>query len=415
MVYCAALGGAIGVCLAFVSENIADQYETILIREEMTAELDAQIAQHGSDASDVHLQRSPWKSVYLDRTGQPPTSPVWTHGLPVGVHEAPDDVFGSGDHFTGIGKAPVGRMVIVAGLPDSPDRERRFLEELAAMIALGIALGAWLGRMLAGGMLAPVLRLSQEVERADPGSELHGIADDHRSDEVGALANAFLRYQARVHAAIEREVLFSADAGHELRTPLTTLQGALDLLDAQIMQAPARRKIERLRRSAAEIGMLIDALLLVAVADESLERPALVEWSGAIASALAQYQSELDAAQIRVGVRCTPGAVLHTQPRLLATMLRLLLRAMVNGSFGANLHIDIDADGLRLSSAADPELVASPAVDEQPIATLDVRRSDEIAGLGMLRRLCERYRWQLALGDEGSGSEMLPLRLRPPA
>lgn len=415
MVYCAALGGAIGVCLAFVSENIADQYETILIREEMTAELDAQIAQHGNDAGDQHLQRSPWKSVYLDRPGQAPTSPVWTHALATGVHEAPDDVFGSGDHFVGIGTAPVGRMVIVAGLPDSPDRERRFLEELAAMIALGIALGAWLGRLLAGGMLAPVLRLSHEVERADPGVELHGIADDHCHDEVGALANAFLRYQSRVNAAIEREVLFSVDAGHELRTPLTTLQGALDLLDAQIVQAPARRKIQRIRRSAAEIGLLIDALLLVAVSDEAVDHPAsVVEWRGAIASALTEYQPELDHAQVRVGVRCAPDATIHAHPRLLATMLRLLLRAMANGSFGQDLHVDVDGAGLRLA-AADTVPEAALAGSEDVPTAIDVQRSDEIAGLGMLRRLCERHRWRLVLEGAGSGSGLLPLRLLAPA
>ena len=292
---------------------------------------------------------------------------------------------------------------------------RRAGEELAAMIALGIALGAWLGRLLAGGMLAPVLRLSHEVERADPGVELHGIADDHRHDEVGALANAFLRYQSRVNAAIEREVLFSVDAGHELRTPLTTLQGALDLLDAQIVQAPARRKIQRIRRSAAEIGLLIDALLLVTVSDEAVDHPAsVVEWRGAIASALTEYQPELDHAQVRVGVRCAPDATIHAHPRLLATMLRLLLRAMANGSFGQDLHIDVDGAGLRLA-AADTMPEAALAGNEDVPTAIDVQRSDEIAGLGMLRRLCERHRWRLVLEGAGSGSGLLPLRLLAPA
>lgn len=413
MVYCAALGGVVGVCLAFVAENIAAQYETILVREEMAAELDAQIAQHGRDASDAHLQRSRWKSVYLERTGQAPTAPAWTRKLAPGIHEAPDTAFGSGDHFAGIGDAPLGRMVIVAGLPDSPARERRFLEELLAMIVLGVALGAWLGRMLAGGMLAPVLRLSQEVERADPGVALHGIADDHRHDEVGALAKTFIRYQQRVLAAIEREVLFSADAGHELRTPLTTLQGALELLDAQIVQAPARRRIERIRRSAAEIALLIDALLLVAASDEALDEPTTtIEWAGAIASALAEYQDELDAAHVQVGVRCAAQTTIRARPRLLAIMLRLLLRAMANGSFGHDLHLDVDGDGLTLTSATAPDPMPPAAADGVASGPAgDGRRSDEVAGLGMLRRVCDRHGWEFRLDG---GASLLPLRLRAP-
>ena len=75
MVCCAALGGAVGVCLAFVAERISDHVEHLLISEEMDAELDAQIAHHGRNP-DEPLSRTPWKSLYIDRPGQPPTSPV---------------------------------------------------------------------------------------------------------------------------------------------------------------------------------------------------------------------------------------------------------------------------------------------------------------------------------------------------
>src|SRR5690348_14583968 len=100
---CAALGGVVGVCLAFASEQFAVHFEHVLIREEMNAELDMQIAQHGN-APESLLPRSPWKSLYIDRPGQPPVSPLELRALPPGVHELeqPEDR----DQFAAIRLAP---------------------------------------------------------------------------------------------------------------------------------------------------------------------------------------------------------------------------------------------------------------------------------------------------------------------
>ncbi|MBS0193759.1 MAG: HAMP domain-containing histidine kinase [Proteobacteria bacterium] len=410
MVYCAALGGGIGLCLAFVSEHIADLYQKILVNEEMNAELDGQIELHSQHPGDKWLARGAWKSVYIDRPGQPPTSPPALRALPPGVHEVDSD--DDSDRFVGIREAPIGRVTIAASLPNSPQRERRFFEELTAMVLLGAVLGAWLGRMLAGGMLAPVLRLSHEVDRADPGAELRGIAEDHRHDEVGALAKAFIRYQGRVNAAIEREILFSADAGHELRTPLTTLQGAVDLLDAQTVQAPARRRIERIRRSAGEIALLLDAMLLVATSDEARDQgEGAVELSGVLAATLSEYRADLEAAQVQLGVRCPPGLTLAAPPKLLRVMLRLLFRALASGSFGQDLRLDADASGV-VVAAADAPAPAEPSSVDAVESPSKPTRSDEIEGLGMLRRLCERHGWRLEFGTLQHA--WLPLRLLPP-
>ncbi len=427
---CAALGGAIGVCLAFLAENISERYERVLIAEEMDAEIAAQVQHHGNNPQDP-LPRTEWKSVYIDRPGQPVTTPPALLALAPGLHELP----GEGDRFAGIRQTPIGRVTIVAGLPDSPQRERRFVEELTAMILLGIGLGALLGRILAGSMLAPVLRLSDQVEHADPTTALRGIAEDHHADEVGALANAFIRYQRRVQAAIEREVLFSADAGHELRTPLTVLQGALDLLrDSQGSNALGKRRVERIRRSAAEIGTLIDALLLVARPGEDEGPPVDVEIAPVLASAIAECRDELDGAQIAIGLRCAPGASVRATPDLPRVALRLLMRTIATGSWGHELRLDADGEGFVLSSAVMPvdsasrtgeaaaaadanagEAGTTAASLEAATAATVTQRSDEIAGLGMLRRLCERYGWTLAIAPPSAAPVLLTLRLPRPS
>jgi HAMP domain-containing protein len=426
---CAALGGGVGICLAFVAEHISEHYERVLIEEEMNAEIDQQIAQHGNEAdADARLPRSAWKSVYIDRPGQPPTSPPGMRALVPGVHELDDD---ENDSFAAIRSAPIGRVTMIAGLPNSPERERRFAEELLAMILLGIVLGGWLGRMLAGSMLAPVLRLSHEVDRDDPGIELQRIASDHRADEVGALAHALIRYRQRTQLAIEREVLFSADASHELRTPLSVLQGALELLRDN---ASLSRRVDRMRRSAAEIATLLDALLLIARSDESMQaRTTPVELAPALASALAEFRNELESQQIAIGLRCTASARVEAPADLLRVALRLLFRSIASGAFGTRLRLDADGSGIVLVSAESlpPATAAASAADtdarppqdaeifpaqahEQTASTLP-RRSDEQGGIGMLRRLCERYGWTLDIARDLGPSTLLNLRFAPPA
>lgn len=406
MVCCAALGGAVGVCLAFVSERIATQYENLLIRDEMNAELDLQIAQRIKDP-DALPPRSAWKSLYIDRPGQRPTSPAALRTLPPGIHELekPEDR----DQFAAIRIAPIGRVTLVAGLPSSPARDRRFVTELLAMILLGFVLGGWLGRLLADSMLEPVLRLARDVDSPEPGSVWQGIATDHRRDAVGALANALIRYRARMRAAVEREVLFSADASHELRTPLSVLQGAVDLMRETAGPAGnGRGRIDRMQRSIDEMAALLDALLLIARPTEAIDTRSGAELGPALAAVVAEFREQLDAARIAIGLRCADGARIHAPPELLRVALRLLFRSIANGACGNDLRLDADARGIVL--AASDGSAATPLAPAQN----GERRSDETGGVGMLRRLCRRYGWALELADDPAQPALLTLRFWAP-
>ncbi len=403
---CAALGGLIGVCLAFASEQIAVHFEHVLINEEMNAELDMQIAQQDGNPTRL-LPHSAWKSVYIDRPGQAPVSPPALRALPPGIHELeqPEDR----DQFAAIRNAPIGRVTLVAGLPSSPARERRFAAELLAMILLGIGLGAWLGRMLAGSMLAPVLRLAHDVDSPEPGAVWQSIAADHRADEVGALANALIRYRTRMRAAVEREVLFSADASHELRTPLTVLQGTLDLLRETAGAGNGRGRIERMQRSADEIATLLDALLLIARPAETADANAAVELGPALAAVVTEFREQLDATKIVLSLRCADGARIHAPPELLRVALRLLFRSIASGAYGDDLRLDADARGIVLAAANGGGEATRPSH-----AGNGERRSDETGGTGMLRRLCRRYGWALELADDPAQPAVLTLRFWAP-
>jgi signal transduction histidine kinase len=88
-------------------------------------------------------------------------------------------------------------------------------------------------------------------------------------DEISRLATTLNDMLERLHAAVEHERRFVADASHELRTPLALLQTELELA---LRRPRPREELEHALRSAAEeterLTRLANDLLLIARADQ---------------------------------------------------------------------------------------------------------------------------------------------------
>ena len=93
-------------------------------------------------------------------------------------------------------------------------------------------------------------------------------------DEVGRLAETMNAMLARLQAGQAVQRRFVADASHELRSPLATIATGLELLARGSSRPDADRDtVTALRGETARLGRLVDALLLLARADESGLRP----------------------------------------------------------------------------------------------------------------------------------------------
>jgi signal transduction histidine kinase len=85
-------------------------------------------------------------------------------------------------------------------------------------------------------------------------------------DEVGRLAETMNEMLARLQAGQDVQRRFVADASHELRSPLATIATGLELLSRG---DAGRDTVAALRAETERLGRLVDALLLLARADES--------------------------------------------------------------------------------------------------------------------------------------------------
>src|SRR5919109_77774 len=122
----------------------------------------------------------------------------------------------------------------------------------------------------AGRALRPVEAIRRQVAAMTEKDLAQRVPVPAARDEVGRLAETMNGMIARLHDAQGVQRRFVADASHELRSPLATIATGLELMQngaADGTTVPALRgETERLRQ-------LVDALILLARADERGLRP----------------------------------------------------------------------------------------------------------------------------------------------
>ncbi len=134
---------------------------------------------------------------------------------------------------------------------------------LAFLLVFGLV-GGWI---LAGRMLAPLIRITDATRLATNGSLSHRIQLPGRRDEFRELADAFDAMLERIEAHVGEQRRFAANASHELRTPLTITQTLLDVA----RNDPNRdtgELVDRLHVINARAIDLTEALLLLSRADQ---------------------------------------------------------------------------------------------------------------------------------------------------
>src|SRR4029453_18630582 len=106
---------------------------------------------------------------------------------------------------------------------------RAYAPGAAIVLAFLLVFGLFGGWILAGHMLAPLIRITDATRAATKGSLSHRIRLPGRRDEFRELADAFDTMLIRLEAHVAEQQRFAANASHELRTPLAITQTLLDV------------------------------------------------------------------------------------------------------------------------------------------------------------------------------------------
>jgi two-component system sensor histidine kinase VanS len=152
-------------------------------------------------------------------------------------------------------------------MPSRIDLWRAFAPRAAEAFAFLLVFGLIGGWFLAGGMLAPLTRITEATRLAADGSLAHRIRLPGRQDEFRELADAFDTMLARLEAHVAEQQRFAANASHELRTPLAITQTLLEVARSD-PDHDTRELVDRLHYVNTRAIDLTEALLLLSRADQ---------------------------------------------------------------------------------------------------------------------------------------------------
>lgn len=253
--------------------------------------------------------------------------------------------------------------------------------------------------------LSPIVALAKRLEGVN--FERSGAIDldldslaDNANDEVAAMIEAVEQFTGRLDAAIERERVFTRDAGHELRTPVAVFKGSLDLLE-QHDERPEfeRAALKRMRRTVGDMEALLETLLLLA-REEEVALPAVpVLVNSLIASQmelLSPFVEEsgnklalVEHAELNVRV---PAKIIEIA---LGNLLRNALTYTRNGTVTVTIRdnaVQVEDSGIGMSER---ELASAFEPFYRAESSRESTRGHGL-GLSIVRRLARQFGWQIS-------------------
>ena len=279
-------------------------------------------------------------------------------------------------------------------------------------VLLLIYILTWFGYVLSRRAVSRVVRLSNAVRNYDFSAgkfEKFDLGDDHPGEsEVDTLLSAFNQFIDRMESFIERERTFTRNASHELRTPLAVVKANLDLLNKFDDPARRQRVIGRMSRTVNDMEALVETLLILARETESKLSWSLVLINDLIAEICDQVRRAVPRDQVELSIRATGLVEIQAPERVIAIVFTNLIRNAMTYTQKGTVEILIESDCVSIKdtgcgmSESDLERMFEPFYRGHD-------RSNEGYGLGMaiVRRLCDRFGWQLEADSElGVGTEI---------
>ncbi|WP_053226363.1 sensor histidine kinase [Solirubrobacter soli] len=134
-----------------------------------------------------------------------------------------------------------GAIQVARPLTEVDHSLREMLAILIVVAAVGIALAAALGAVVARAALAPVRRFTRTTEeitgKLDPGERIEAEGDD----ELARLATSFNATLDALQRSVDAQRHLVADASHELRTPMASLRANIQTLERADRLSPEDR------------------------------------------------------------------------------------------------------------------------------------------------------------------------------
>ncbi|MDM8347540.1 HAMP domain-containing sensor histidine kinase [Pseudomonas sp. sp1636] len=295
-------------------------------------------------------------------------------------------------------------------------REQVLFDVVLAGFLLSVLVAWGLGWLLARRVMAPVIRLANQVRHRD---QLHALAPalapEYPDDEVGHLAAAFDSTLGQLRHSLERERLFTSDVSHELRTPLMIIASSCELLaEAPDLDARQREQVQRIGRATEEMRDLVQTFLILA-------RARLQESSqggSATLAAVADEQSKRWAPLMRekgLQFQLIERGQDDAQYNLtfLRTVISNLLRNALHYTEQGTVRLILENGSFRVEDSGVGIPQDQQAQMFQPFVRGTQARGEGLGlGLSLVKRICTHQGWAVQVRDLPPQGSVFEVSLR---
>ncbi|NYI19906.1 signal transduction histidine kinase [Xanthomonas arboricola] len=359
---------------------------------------------------------------YVNDQGADARVPSYLANLPAGLYstESGFGVFETADAFDGmnafhalVSELPHGRLITMIDIEELETQQNQdsIFSSLWLLVVVLMVSGMMLWLHL--NLVRPVRDLAEHMQRLDPREPGTRLPTAYAREEIHIIAQASNAHLARVEQFIERERSLLDQASHEFRTPIAVIAGAVDVLKQIQLPATSKPALARIEHAVEGLSETMVALLYLAREPDQANESAEVTVLHELLPRLLDDHLHLlqgKTARLRMGTN---------EPLMLAApeaMVRIAVSNLIRNAIENTQHgfVEISLQGGVISvidsgSGFNPEEAARRYRDSLRLA-LPTR--GEGMGLFLIGRICDRFRWRLAIecGQGGGTHAALDVR-----
>lgn len=216
---------------------------------------------------------------------------------------------------------------------------------LGLIILLSLLLTSWITRAI----MAPIERLTSQLEAVSGANMVVEIAEPKTAGELARLSRAFASMMGRIRSAFERERQLIGELAHELKTPLAVAKSKLELVSAKPRQKEEYMvAAKEAGKSVDKIGETLTEMLDLAWAsseqplgpEDKVRLDLLLEEAMEVAEALGAEKSLKFKKKIEVGT-----VVAGKRDKLFRVLLNVLDNAVKYSPRGGTVTVLLEREG----------------------------------------------------------------------
>ena len=350
---------------------------------------------------------------YLVPTGQSSLNlPSNLRQLPVGFHE----LEGS-DQLVLVDARPAGRLYLVFLRSQAERLAFWFGIVPVLLILLAVYAVSWITYRSSRRLVSPVNWLARRISHWDPRNpDASELAPDRLPADVQGetrqLAASLHSLATRVSEHVSRERNFTRDASHELRTPLTVIRVASDMaLGDPDLPPRLQRGLQRIQRAGRDMEAVIDAFLILARESDIEPQSELFEVADVVRHEVDSAREMLAGRPVELNLEVTGPNQLHAPPRVMQVVVGNLLRNACSYTDQGRIDVEVASDRVVIRDTGIGMSAEELAKVFEPFYRTDPNRPQGTGlGLSIVRRLCDRFGWDVQLSSEPGRGTVATIR-----